>query len=556
MKQKWLVADFETTSENFYNENGYTKVWLYAICDSDGEMIKIGDSIEDFINICSTKLIGKKIYFHNLKFDGMFILHYLLDNNYEYSEEDKMKPKTFKCLIGEMGEFYSIELCFAENKIVHFVDSLKLLPFKVEYIAKSFNLPIRKEKIDYENYDITPQKISYISNDVRIVAYALKELKENGFDKMTTASSAYSNFSNRFDKRTLEYLFPELPSEFLIEYRHAYRGGRCQVQPNYADKIVKNVYRFDINSMYPYIMHSLPLPYGKPKPIKEMGKYRFELYKVRMEFFLKDDNMPTLLKAQGMLKGHQTYYECSDGIEEIYISNIDLEIMKRHYVILKCELIEGYGFATSNSLFKDYVEEWYEVKNNSKYGKKQSAKLMLNCLYGKYGSNLMKAMKIPYLDDEVLKFKLEDEKEGKKYYLPVAIAVTSWAHKLIDDAITEVGYDNFIYTDTDSVHTFVKLPSDMIDKKELGKFKLEAIESKARYVRQKTYVHKDLTGDDAGKYVITCAGMTEDMKKMAIKKFKDAIMISFTEGFTIGGKKVPKRVKGGVVLHETTFKIK
>ena len=258
MKQKWLVADFETTSEKFYNENGYTKVWLYAICDSEGEMVKIGDSIEDFIDTCSTKLIGKKIYFHNLKFDGMFILHYLLDNNYEYSEEDKMKPKTFKCLIGEMGEFYSIELCFAENKIVHFVDSLKLLPFKVEYIAKSFNLPIRKEKIDYENYDITPEKISYVSNDVRIVAYALKELKENGFDKMTTASSAYSNFTNRFDKRTLEYLFPELPSEFLIEYRHAYRGGRCQVQPNYADKIVKNVYIFDINSMYPYIMHSLP----------------------------------------------------------------------------------------------------------------------------------------------------------------------------------------------------------------------------------------------------------------------------------------------------------
>ena len=74
---EWFVADFETTSEKFYNENGYTKVWLYAICDMNGNIVNYGETIEQFIMYIRT-LYGKTIYFHNLKFDGTFILDYLL----------------------------------------------------------------------------------------------------------------------------------------------------------------------------------------------------------------------------------------------------------------------------------------------------------------------------------------------------------------------------------------------------------------------------------------------------------------------------------------------
>ena len=197
MAAKWFVADFETTSYNYYLQNGYTKVWLWALCDSDAENIEIGDNIDTFIKLLR-KLYGKTIYFHNLKFDGEFIISWLLTHDFPYTEDLKTVKKGFTTLIGEMGEFYGIDIKFADRNMVHIHDSLKLLPFKVSKIAKDFGLPIMKEEIDYEDYTIDSKKISYITNDVRIIAMALKQIKDEGMTKRTTASlpvSRYTGFS-------------------------------------------------------------------------------------------------------------------------------------------------------------------------------------------------------------------------------------------------------------------------------------------------------------------------------------------------------------------------
>ena len=104
---------------------------------------------------------------------------------------------------------------------------------------------------------------------------------------------------------------------------------------------------------------------------------------------------------------------------------------------------------------------------------------------------------------------------------------------------------------------------------------MEALEISCKYIRQKTYVtteeyHKPDEKDDLrdnrpkinlidGKYYITnitCAGMTDDMKTKAIEQYKGDIYNIFKTGFTMKGKLLPKTVKGGVVLYETTFQIK
>ena len=66
-------------------------------------------------------------------------------------------------------------------KKVTFIDSLKIIPFSVEEIAKSFNLPISKLKIDYNEYReighiLSVEEKEYIKNDVLIVAKALKTI--------------------------------------------------------------------------------------------------------------------------------------------------------------------------------------------------------------------------------------------------------------------------------------------------------------------------------------------------------------------------------------------
>lgn len=550
--KEWYVADFETTSDRFYKENGYTKVWLYAVCDSNAVMSSLGYSIEEFFKDLYTKYIGKIIYFHNLKFDGQFILSYLLSNGYEYKEELKVRDgKGFTTLIGELGEFYCIKINFSKGRQVQIHDSLKIIPLKVSQIAIDFKLPILKEHIDYDNYDITPEKIVYIQHDVKIVAMALKEVKEHGLDRMTTASSAYHYYTASLSENQLNRFYPELDDKFMSDYREAYRGGRAQVNPMYQGKLLHNVRRYDINSMYPSIMHNDPLPYGKPIPISRMGDYKFEVYIVEMDIELKPNHMPSLL-MKGFIFGDTTYYMKTDGIEVITLTSIDLKLVYRNYYVKYFRFIEGYGFHTSTMLFKDYVDHFYVLKQQSEGGKKFVYKRMLNSLYGKYGSKPKARNKIPYMDENgVVHYRKSEEHEMRKYYNPTAMAITSYGHLHIDDGIVATGYENFVYCDTDSIHTLGTLPEEFVDNKELGKFKLEAIEETAKYIRQKCYITKE-----EGNIHITSAGMNDEIKDSVIQEYGDEIFNVFEKGFKATGKLLPRNVKGGVVLYETSFQIK
>lgn len=553
--QQWVVADFETKTKEFYDENGYTEVWLWAISSCDGEIIAHGETLEGFMGFIS-KYNNFIIYFHNLKFDGMFILDYLLNNGFEYEEKSTyLSHKKYNILMTDLGQLYQIEIHFSRSHKVLIQDSLKLLPFKVSKIADDFGFEIKKLNIDYNDYTIDADRLEYVFHDVQIVALALKELKNEGLENMTIASCAYHNYTSNI--MATPFFYPQLDDDFLEEWRESYRGGRCQVNPMYASAILHNVYRYDINSMYPYVMYSMPLPYGEPIPISKRGQFKFELYKVVIRFKLKENHMPTLLKKH---KGFNStsYYEEFDGKEYLYISNIDYELLEKHYNIEHVEFVEMYGFRTTSRLFRDYIDKWYAIKQNTKGAKRAIAKLMLNSLYGKFGSNFKGRMKVPYLnEDKVLSFKNTEEKEMRRYYLPTAIAITSWAHKLIDDAICNVGYENFVYCDTDSVHCLKPLDDIYVDQKELGKFKLETIEITARYIRAKTYCISEFDDNHNITYAITCSGMNQDCKDFAIDTYGDNIFDVFKVGLKIEAKKLlPSVVKGGVVLCPTTFEIK
>ncbi len=559
MKKKapkgWVVADFETTTEKFVKENGYTKVWLWAISNSEGHMISWGQDIESFLAYCEKHLHNYIIYFHNLKFDGSYILSYLLEHKISYKDKIYANDNCcFNTLISEEGQYYQITYHPKAQCTLMFQDSLKLLPFKVKDIAEDFDLPIKKGIIDYDNYTVNEETLSYIQNDVEIVALALKEIKSLGMVNMTTASCAYHNFKNMFP--FMYDYFPVLDEEFLEKYRDAYRGGRCSVNPLYAGKILYNVNRFDINSMYPYVMSELELPVGKPIPITHIGDYKFELYEVDICFKLKENHMPCLLK-KNVMYGDGSYYINTDGLERICISSIDYELLLRHYDIITIQFIEMWGFRTMKGLFSNYVKYWYDIKSRNKGAKRLVAKLMLNSLYGKFGSRCKGKSKIPVLDEDgILSYNKTEDLPMTRYYLPVAIAITSHAHMLIDNAIVNTGYENFVYCDTDSVHTLGTLDKDMIDNKILGKFKLEGTELKSRYVRQKTYCYCELEGDEII-YNITCAGMNDASKEYALDTYKDKIFDVFEKGFKVEGTKLmPTMVKGGIVLTTTSFEVR
>lgn len=122
---KKFTCDFETTVDDITE----TRVWAYSICEiGNFDNFIYGTSIDDFIKWCSGR-DNPICFFHNLKFDGTFIINYLFRSGFTWIKDKKdAKDKTFTTLITDMGQFYSIEVYFSKtakhtNKVT-FYDSL------------------------------------------------------------------------------------------------------------------------------------------------------------------------------------------------------------------------------------------------------------------------------------------------------------------------------------------------------------------------------------------------------------------------------------------------
>jgi len=177
-----FVADFETTTDP--ND---CRVWAYAICDINNlENINIGINMESFMNWCQWKGNNETVFFHNLKFDGGFIIDWLLKHDFKHVENpEERESNTFTTLISDKGLFYQIEVIFYKkgkniNKVI-FQDSLKLIPLSVKKIAETFHMEISKLEIDYDSHNnlppgspLTSEEEEYIKHDVQIVAKAVE----------------------------------------------------------------------------------------------------------------------------------------------------------------------------------------------------------------------------------------------------------------------------------------------------------------------------------------------------------------------------------------------
>lgn len=120
----------------------------------------------------------------------------------------------------------------------------------------------------------------------------------------------------------------------------------------------------------------------------------------------------------------------------------------------------------------------------------------------------------------------------------------------MDYSIEKYGKNLFIYADTDSCHTLIPIEElekfIRIDDNELGAWKCEGKFIKAIFIKQKTYI-EELEGKE--KLKITCAGMPE-------KCYDYVNFDNFKIGLEMEGNLKSKTVNGGIILQDTTFKIR
>ncbi|MBR4003569.1 MAG: hypothetical protein IKI95_05915 [Clostridia bacterium] len=567
------TCDFETCTW-LKNE---TYVWAYAICEIDNpENIIIGNNIEDFMKWCSD---GKNptCYFHNLKFDGEFILYWLFKNGFTHIRDKKdRRDKTFTTLISDMGMFYTIEVYFKiGNKSVRkvsFIDSLKILNMSVDAIAKTFGLPISKLTLDYNKpreigYILTNEEKEYIKHDVKIVALALKTLFDENLTKMTIGSNALTNYKEIIGKNRFNQLYVPLSYEIDNDLRKAYKGGFTYVNDIYRGKEVGEGIVLDVNSLrlYPSVMYEKPLPFGEPYFFE--GKYEYDviyplyIQQITCSFKLKKNKIPTIQVRHSHFKENEYLTSSNGEIICLTLTNIDLELFFEQYDVEDLNFECGWKFKCLTGLFTSYIDKWIKIKiestQNGNKGMRQLAKLMLNSLYGKFATSQDVQSKIPFLgEDEIVHYKYSEKERKDGIYIPIGCFITAYAREktirtsqaIKDYSLKKYGVDMYLYSDTDSIHTL--LPIDEveqfcdIDDVKLGAWKHESTFSRAKFIRQKCYL-EEIDND----IKITCAGMPKSCYDFVEwEKFK--------EGFTCGGKLTFKHLKGGVKLVETEFTIK
>lgn len=517
---RYICADFETCDDRQLTGDGLptkVRVWAWAACDIATLTTEYGDDLETFIQYMENN--PATYYFHNLAYDGTHILDYLLRNGYErvepQSRRRKLPPNTFTSLISRQGKFYRIQIGFAASQ-VDICDSLKKIPLSVKAIAKKFNLPESKGAIDYRawrapGYVMTDEERDYIRRDVEIVARAMAEQITHGYTRLTIGSDCMTAYKGLVGKR-FEKWFPMLNPIQDRMIRVAYKGGYSFVADEWAGRDAWGGISVDYNSMYPSQMMLKPFPVGHP--VYFAGEYEHDeqhpLYVQRLTclFSLKPDGLPTVQLKGGFGFGNHEYVR--EVVEPVMLTltGPDIELLFLNYDVDVISYDGGFKFASARGIFDDYLNYWREIKETSRGGDRQIAKLFLNNLGGKFGTNPDCTPKIPVLKNGVLALELGPREERAPVYVPAAAYMTAWARLELLTAI-HANRSRFLYCDTDSMHLLGTEPPTGIALHDthFGAWKVEGTFTRARHLRPKAYIW-----DLNGRKEVRCAGMPDNIK--------------------------------------------
>jgi DNA polymerase type B, organellar and viral len=520
-----------------------------------------------------------------------------MENGYEYSDgRGTSQPGTFTVLISDMGDFYTIRVHWENGFVTEFRDSYKKLPIPVERIARDWKMDVTKGDIDYEaprpvGYVPTDDERDYIKRDVLIVARALGQSLATGAGKLTVGADALTDFKRGLGAKKFLRTFPTLSYAMDAEIRRAYRGGFTYADPRYTGRVLTGANLngpasiqvsgqklegmvLDVNSLYPSVMYSQPIPYGEPEFISgrvdPTPSHPLTIFAVTFTAKLKPNHIPCI-QIKGNLRFVPTDY--LSEVEEpttLMMTNVDWELMNDHYDVEVYAWEGGWRFKCATGLFDEYIDRWMRIKMNSQGGIREIAKLHLNALYGKFATNPNVTGKFPVLTEEgIVRLQLGPEEQRAPVYTAAGVFITSYARDVTIRA-AQANFDAFAYADTDSLHLMGRNPVGVrVHPSELGAWKHEYDFDAAYYIRAKAYFERDVDGG----FHNAVSGIPTPISKLLtfddlhpgtevfVRKI-DGTYVKHTEatdataGVLVHGKLIPKTVPGGVVLSDVPYELK
>lgn len=403
----------------------------------------------------------KEVYLfgHNIGFDLRVInlFHYLHDLGFS------SKPP----IINERAFIWTASV---PNHKLTVLDTANFAVHSVKQLGKDMGY----SKIDVNFTQVSDNELmTYCIRDTEIVekfvCSYIKFIRENdlGNFKTTLASQALLAWRHRF--MTAKVILHSNKTAIDAE-RDSYHGGR--VECFHIGVLPKQLYyNLDINSMYPFIMSTMKLPF-RLENISNENRIKTLHYWVQKRYVIAKVIVETNTPCYPVYFNKRLVFPV--GKFAVTLHNEEIKQALLHNEIKYIEKVYIYN---SGILFKDYVDFFYSVKVSSKLNGNSSwefiAKILLNALYGKFGQTYVSRVitdiadtnqiwRLPYSIPEnksrgqyvcwydKLMF---EQKQGETSHSFPAIAgsITAYARMLLWSYIERAQLHNVYYADTDSL---------------------------------------------------------------------------------------------------------
>lgn len=526
-----IGAMFEINNKKKYKTFKLNNIKKENIIEKEQKLIK--EYIDFLLNLNYKYNLNKKtkfyIYFHNLGgFDGIFISNYISKNLKEFY------IKKNKILIRN-SRIYKINF-----SNITFLDSYHIIPMSLDKIS---NIILKEKKIDFKKInDITINEINkkifekeinnYLYKDIellykiviKIFKIIFNKFNINIYNHTTISSLAFKIYIEKYNKNDICWNNDFNTYNYIKE---SYHGGITNV----FKPIGKNIYGYDINSLYPSVMKDEYMPVGEPKWVKKPKKINIKNFFgfIRLKIKVKENQYipPIITKNKGKL-----ILFTGEKIITIFSEELKFALEEK-----RCEIIEIYSAVEFNKkiIFKEYVDDIYNYRIKSKNEAENLLfKLILNSLYGRFGMKLdflhtliLSEKELNILEDNKIKIKSYITNEFEDYVMiniesnkntlskfiknkevdkiiktplkkisrlrvsiQISAAITAYSRIKLLKNIYDIGENNIYYCDTDSIFTDKKIDNKLISEK-IGDFKIEHEKSECIFISPKTYIIKN-----------------------------------------------------------------
>jgi hypothetical protein len=417
LSNNFLTLDIETRIINnvhipfcisFYDG---TKAWSFFLSEYSSSNDMMNNALA---SIMKRKYDGWKVYCHNGSgFDYVFLMSYITG----LGEVDP---------IIKDSKFINIKLKWIKENTeysINFRDSLLMLPSSLRKLSKAFNVEskgyfpfrfvnnftvdldyvgntpdlsyftdITKDEYDSiitETWNLKQESIKYCELDCIVLYQVLSKFNELIFNKFSLNIHRFPTLSSLamgiFRSGYLgNHNIPKLGGHTFDFIKKGYTGGRVDVFKFYGEKL----YYYDVNSLYPTVYSSKPMPVGTPTwfngNILDYDPEAFGFF--RCNITAPDDLYIPVLQTHVKTKGGIRSMAPLGTWTGVLFSEEMKMAIKYGY---KFEVLEGYTF-DKEIVFDEYAQDMFAIKksHDSKHPMFLISKLLLNSLYGKFGMTI------------------------------------------------------------------------------------------------------------------------------------------------------------------------